>query len=141
MDRELDRAVRSRAGGVCEYCLMPQAVRRLRFPIDHIIARQHGGQATLENLALCCGRCNRHKGPNIAGIDPQTGQAVPLFHPRNQRWAEHFRWDDVTIIGITPIGRAIVVVLAMNHPDDLAVRREMIEQGWFLMGPSGQEPE
>lgn len=138
MDRELDRTVRFRAGGVCEYCLMPQVVRRLRFPIDHVIARQHGGQTALENLALCCGRCNRHKGPNIAGIDPETGRTVPLFNPRSQRWAEHFRWDNITIVGITPIGRATVVVLAMNHPDDLAVRREMIE--WSGSETSGQEP-
>jgi hypothetical protein len=36
---ELDRFVRERGRHVCEYCLMPQAVRRLKFPIDHIRSR------------------------------------------------------------------------------------------------------
>lgn len=141
MDRQLDRAVRLRAGGICEFCLMPQWVRRLRFPVDHIIARQHGGETVLENLALCCGRCNRHKGPNVAGIDPQTRQMVRLFNPRQDRWADHFRWENAQVVGATPVGRATVVVLAMNHPDDLAVRREMIEQGMFPPEPSAQEPQ
>ena len=42
----LDRTIRERAGGTREYCRFPQAAFRLRFPIDHIIARQHGGRAT-----------------------------------------------------------------------------------------------
>lgn len=52
------------------------------FSVDHIVARQHGGPTVLENLALACLHCNRHKGPNIAGTDPSTGEIVRLFHPR-----------------------------------------------------------
>ena len=70
---------------------MPQSARRLRFPIDHVIAQQHRGPTAAANLALCCGRCNRHKGPNLAGIDPLTGATVRLFHPRTDTWAEHFQ--------------------------------------------------
>jgi hypothetical protein len=33
-----------------------------------------------ENLALACCYCNRYKGPNLAGIDPQYGNIVSLFH-------------------------------------------------------------
>ena len=131
MERTIDQAVRERARHRCEYCLMPQAVRRLRFPVDHIVARQHGGETVLPNLALCCGRCNRHKGPNISGIDPTSGRLVRLFHPRKDRWSKHFRWEGSRIIGITPRGRATVNVLVMNHPDDVAVREELIEQGRF----------
>ena len=44
MDESLARTVRERAGNVCEYCRMPQAYYpTVPFPIDHIIARQHGG--------------------------------------------------------------------------------------------------
>jgi HNH endonuclease len=48
----LDRAVRNRAKDACEYCQMPQSARRLTFQIDHIVARQHRGPTTMENLAL-----------------------------------------------------------------------------------------
>jgi len=58
MDRALDRTVRRRAGDRCEYCLIPQSPFRMRFPIDHIVARQHGGATVEANLALCCGRWN-----------------------------------------------------------------------------------
>lgn len=108
---------------------MPQAVRRLTFPIDHILARQHGGRTVLGNLALCCGRCNLHKGPNLSGVDPATGRVVRLFNPRKDRWHKHFRWDGPRVVGLTPKGRATVDVLAMNHPDDMAVREELIDQG------------
>ncbi|HET6248394.1 MAG TPA: HNH endonuclease signature motif containing protein [Tepidisphaeraceae bacterium] len=126
MDKALDSAIRTRAGNLCEYCGMPQAIRRLRFPIDHIVSRQHGGQTVSENLALCCGRCNLHKSPNIAGIDSETGKLTRLFHPRKDRWPDHFRWEGVRIIGTTAVGRTTVHVLDMNHPDDLEVREELI---------------
>jgi hypothetical protein len=111
---------------------MPQSVRRLRFPIDHIVARQHGGQSVSENLALCCGHCNRHKGPNVAGIDSETGEIVRLFHPRLDHWADHFRWEGVRIAGVTAEGRVTVAILQMNHDDQLAVRGELAALGRFL---------
>jgi 5-methylcytosine-specific restriction endonuclease McrA len=58
MDQALEREVRRRAGNRCEYCLLPQAASALRHVVDHLIARKHGGRTTLDNLALCCGRCN-----------------------------------------------------------------------------------
>jgi hypothetical protein len=51
------------------------------FHVDHVVARQHGGRTDLSNLALACMHCNRHKGPNIAGSDPRTGEIVRLFDP------------------------------------------------------------
>jgi 5-methylcytosine-specific restriction endonuclease McrA len=42
--------------------------------IDHIIARQHGSRTELDNLALACVHCNRFKGPNVAGLDPDTNE-------------------------------------------------------------------
>ena len=131
MQIELDRLVRERARHHCEYCLMPQIIRRLRFPIDHIRSFQHGGETAPDNLALCCGRCNLHKGPNIAGIDPQTGKVTRLFHPRTDRWSRHFRWVGVEIAGLTAVGRTTVYVLAMNDMDDLAVREELLLQRRF----------
>ncbi len=71
MDATLAQEVRDRAGDACEYCQMPQAFYPTStFPIDHVIARQHGGRTRLGNLALACLHCNAHKGPNLTGIDP-----------------------------------------------------------------------
>ncbi len=131
MDKLLDQSVRLRAGNRCEYCLMPQSAREFRFQIDHVIARQHGGPSTSENLALCCGRCNLHKGPNLAGIDSLTGQLVRLFDPRQDVWLDHFNWQGVILTGITPVGRATIVVLKMNDVLDQAIRFDLQDRGLF----------
>jgi hypothetical protein len=76
----------------------------------------------LDNLALACIDCNLHKGSNVAGYDPETGQLSELFHPRLQRWADHFAWQGVLIVGITPVGRTTVEVLQMNAEERLRLR-------------------
>ena len=121
----LDEQVRMLAGDACEYCRLPQSASRLRFVLDHVIARQHGGRRVLENVALGCGRCNRHKGPNLSGIDPESQMMSRLFHPRQDVWSEHFRWEGVTLVGLAPIGRATVAVLAINHSSQLLVREAL----------------
>jgi hypothetical protein len=110
---------------------MPQAAYRFRFPIDHIIAQQHGGKTAPGNLALACLRCNAHKGPNIAGIDPQTRVITRLFHPRRDRWDEHFHWRGARLVGSTAIGRATIAVLNINDPSSMAVRQGLIAEGLF----------
>ena len=79
MDKALAERVWERAGGICEYCHLQQAVSRLRFHVEHIVARQHEGLTEVENLAIACPRCNLHQGPNLAGIDPVTGRKVWLL--------------------------------------------------------------
>jgi len=103
----------------------------LPFQVDHIIAQQHGGPAVLENLAWSCLHCNKHKGPNIAGVDPVTGQLIALFHPRRHRWQRHFAWSGPRIVGRTRVGRATIHVLSMNDPDFVAFRSQLIEEGTF----------
>jgi hypothetical protein len=103
----------------------------LPFPVDHIIARQHGGQTVLENLAFACLHCNRHKGPNIAGTDPNTSELVRLFHPRTDQWNEHFEWTGAALAGKTAIGRVTIHVLSINDPDFLAVREALIREQEF----------
>jgi hypothetical protein len=130
----IDSALRSlvcrRAAEVCEYCRLPQASSRIvRFHVEHITARQHGGQSDPDNLALACSCCNYHKGPNIAGLDPDDGQLVPLFHPRQHRWSEHFAWEGTLIVGLTPIGRATVEVLSLNHWARVEIRENLQSLG------------
>jgi hypothetical protein len=91
MDEAVRQFVRQRAAQQCEYCHIPQdALPWASFHVEHIRARQHRGGDDPDNLALACRRCNLHKGPNLSSIDPQTGQLVPLFHPRLDVWSEHF---------------------------------------------------
>jgi hypothetical protein len=132
MDESLVRAVRQRAGDACEYCRVPQGTYpTVTFPIDHVIARQHGGLTVLSNLANSCLHCNSHKGPNIAGIDPVTRKLTKLFNPRRHRWRKHFRWDGPYLVGRTPVGRTTVAVLALNDPEAVSVREELIDERLF----------
>jgi hypothetical protein len=131
MDEVLARLVRERAHDRCEYCQLPQAFSVLPFEIDHIIARQHRGKTVASNLAWTCAYDNSFKGPNIAGLDPKTGRLVPLFHPRRHTWQRHFRWDGPVLVGRSPIGRATIAVLAINHPLRVAQRRELRDAGLF----------
>jgi hypothetical protein len=129
MDAALEELVPRRARFRCEYCLLPQALINTPFQFDHIIARCHGGLTISDNLAFACFHCNNFKGPNLAGIDPDTGQVTRLFHPRNDSYKENFRWDGQRIIGLTAEGRATISVLRLNHPLRLAVRRSLLREG------------
>jgi HNH endonuclease len=130
MDPSLAREVRGRARNFCEYCRVPQSCYpTVPFPIDHIMARQHGGSTSINNLDLSCLHDNTHKGPNIAGLDPQTRRITWLFNPRKDKWERHFAWDGPFLVGRTAVGRTTIVVLAMNHPDAVAVRRSLIAEG------------
>jgi hypothetical protein len=132
VNRDLVQQVRQRAQDRCEYCRLPALIYPLPFHVDHIIARQHGGQTALENLAFACLHCNRHKGPNIASRDPVTGELTRLFHPRRDRWSEHFEWVGSELAGKTAIGRITVQVLAVNATDFRAVREVLMEERTFL---------
>lgn len=128
MNQELARCVRERAGRCCEYCHIPEFALPLPFQVDHIIAEQHGGTTVAENLALACPHCNRYKGPNIAGLDPESGELSRLFNPRNDVWAQHFEFQAARVAGKTTIGRTTIRVLAMNAEDLLLLRDELLRE-------------
>jgi len=111
------RQVRERAGGRCEYCQAAEWLMGIFFTLDHIIPRARDGGDEADNLCLACGSCNTYKHDHTTGVDPETKREAPLFHPRQQRWDEHFVWSDngTQIIGLTPCGRATVERLKMNH--------------------------
>lgn len=122
----------ARAGGCCEYCLLPMRGQVAWFPIDHIVPRSRGGQTEGGNPALACPRCNGHKWAFEFSADPATGNPVALFNPRQQTWTEHFRWseaDELTIEGITPCGRATVERLRMNDAEIVGIRRVLVKLG------------
>jgi hypothetical protein len=128
IDQTTRTLVRQRASYRCEYCRLPQASVEILFHIEHIVARQHGGDDDPNNLALARDRCNLHKGTNLTGIDPDTRQLVALFNPRKEHWFDHFGFIGPRIEGRTAVGRATVRLLQMN-----ALRRIQLRTG-FLAG-------
>jgi hypothetical protein len=125
----LAREVIERAGDRCEYCRLSQLGQEATFHIDHVIPRAAGGPTTAVNLALACVSCSLRKGARQSAADPETGLPAPLFSPREMNWNEHFRWDGVLVMGLTPTGRATADALSMNRPLILAIREEETNRG------------
>jgi hypothetical protein len=124
MDEQLRDFVRARAMQRCEYCQLAEHFFTQLFQIEHVIAKCHGGSDEAENLALACRRCNLHKGPNLSGIDPDTNTLTRLYHPRTDRWLEHFKIDvNGEMCGMTDVGRTTLRVLNMNDPQRIELRR------------------
>lgn len=130
--QSLREFVRQRAGQRCEYCQTSEQISGLEHEIDHIIPRASQGTTTAENLCLACSSCNGYKQAKTHETDPESGNVVPLFHPRQQRWREHFVWsaDGTQIIGLTPSGRATIQALNLNHPLIVSARRRWTAAGW-----------
>jgi hypothetical protein len=127
----LRREIRERARGRCEYCLLAESQAFFPHEPDHLIARKHGGETISANLALACFDCNRFKGPNIASLDPVSGELVPLFNPRTQRWSEHFKFNGSRIVPLTPVGRATEIMLRLNLRGRVEARARWIVLGLY----------
>jgi HNH endonuclease len=125
----LRRLVLQRAGGYCEYCGLSQEGQEATFHIDHVIPRVAYGETVAENLALACVSCSLRKSARQTAIDPQSGDEVALYNPRRDIWHEHFRWEGVSVVGLTSTGRVTVDALHMNRPLILAIRREAAALG------------
>ena len=118
-----------RAAGRCEYCRLSQKGQEAAFHVDHIHPVVRDGRTELPNLALACVSCSLRKGARITCEDPKSGEQVPVFHPRQQDWKEHFRWAGFRVIGRSPSGRATVELLRMNREIALAIRAEEARSG------------
>jgi hypothetical protein len=128
---ETSRIVAARALGRCEYCRMHQDLQGATFHVEHIHPLSKGGTSDPENLAWCCPGCNLVKSDRIEVSDPETGALVPLFHPRRDEWSTHFRWRGHRLIGRTPVGRATVAALDLNHARRIRIRQAEKLFGWF----------
>ena len=120
---EVVRFVEARAKQRCEYCRMHQSLQGATFHLEHVVPRSRGGSDDPDNLALACPGCNLHKSDRMEVADPDSNATVPLFNPRKDRWAEHFRWEGYRTIGLTVIGRATAFALDLNHPRRILIRR------------------
>jgi hypothetical protein len=134
----LRRLVRTRARECCEYCLIPEQFTLAVHWVDHIVAEKHGGQTEEQNLALSCVLCNQHKESDLTSIDPETDQITPLFHPRRDRWIEHFRFVEARIEPLSPVGRVTVRLLQLNDTARMEERALLLRLGQLC--PPGSTP-
>lgn len=120
-----------RACGCCEYCWAQERFAPDPFSVEHIIASARGGTHALSNLAYACQGCNGRKYTSTEAIDPATGETVPIYHPRQQRWTDHFAWNDdyTRIVALTPIGRATADKLQLNRAGLVNLRRVLVVVG------------
>jgi len=121
----------------CEYCRMHQELQGAVFHVEHIVPRKLGGSGELDNLAWACPGCNLTKASRVTLWDPLTGQEIRMFHLRQDRWTEHFAWQGYELVGLTPIGRALIDAFTLNHPRRIRIRQ--VEERFGLFPPAEQE--
>jgi HNH endonuclease len=131
----LRRMVFDRADGNCEYCLIPESLALASHQVDHAVSEKHGGETVSENLALSCSFCNQAKGSDVGSIDAETGEYIRLYHPRRDRWVDHFQINQETgeILGMSAIGRVTVRLLQMNRSAYLPERLLLLQAGVLVV--------
>ena len=102
---------------------MHQSLQGATFHIEHVIPRSRGGLSRFDNLAWACPSCNLAKADRVEGLDNETGVLVPLFNPRLDNWRDHFQWDRYEITARTAVGRVTLLLLDLNRPRRVLIRR------------------
>jgi len=126
-------AIAQRANHRCEYCQAPELIFNFPFEVEHIIPLSRQGKNDEANLALACRSCNLRKATRISGIVPDSNTEVSFFHPRQDKWSEHFQVDTQSgkIMGITFPGKVTIEYLEMNSTFQVAARQLWIRLGLF----------
>ena len=102
---------------------MNQSLQGATFHIEHVIPRSRGGLTQLENLAWACPSCNLAKADRVESLDGETGASVALFNPRLDNWPDHFQWEGYEIAARTAVGRVTLLLLDLNRPRRVLIRR------------------
>jgi hypothetical protein len=123
--------VAQRAGHRCEYCRAPEVIFNFPFEVEHVIPSSRDGTDDEANLCLACRSCNLFKGDQLTGLGDASACPTRLFHPRLDKWQEHFQMEleTGTIQGLTDIGRATITQLQMNSELQRTARQQ-----WRLLG-------
>ena len=50
---------------------------------------------------------------------------MPLFHPRFDRWNDHYELREGEILGLTASGRVTIRLLQMNRPTRIKERQRL----------------
>jgi hypothetical protein len=76
------------------------------------------------------------KHAQTQGVDPFSGLVVPLFHPRRDRWRDHFEWsnDYLRLKGRSPMGWATIRAIGLNGARYRRQRR-LLRQAMAAGGP------
>ena len=127
---ELRSLVAQRAGFRCEYCRIAEDDAAFSHEVDHVVSRQHAGETSPENLAYACMICNRYKGTNVAALDA-SGAVVRLFHPRLDRWEDHFHLKGAVVEPLTPTGEATARLLRINAAERVIERQALQRLGRY----------
>ena len=132
----LRRLVIVRADNLCEYCLLHEDDTFFGCEVDHIISEKHAGETTQANLAYACFVCNRNKGSDIGSLKPGLRDLVRFYHPRLDRWHEHFQLDTsdgITIVPVSNIGEATARIFGFNSDERLLERQALQAAGRYPM--------
>jgi hypothetical protein len=134
---ELRRRIRFHFRDRCAYCHTAESLTVAIFELEHIVPRSAGGDTVFENLCLSCPTCNRYKSDRRTVPSPDRELSVPLFHPHQEDWSDHFAWsaDSTELVGRTDTGKATISALKMNRPQLIRVRRM-----WVAMGEHPPDP-
>ena len=85
---------------------------------------------------------NLRKGTRVEGRDPESEMEIRLFHPRRDKWDEHFQVDveSGTITGTTAMGRATIVCLDFNNQMQIMARQlwRLCCKNWLRTNASRQ---
>jgi hypothetical protein len=138
---ELAAQIQADAGHRCGYCRSDERITGSRLSIEHIVPLAAGGLTERANLWRSCRECNERKGVQLQARDPASSELVNLFHPRMQRWQDHFRWSDdgLRVVGVTATGRATVTALDLNRPHQIVARQRWVLVGWHPPADEDQE--
>ena len=132
---ECQQLISARAGQRCEYCRMHQELQGAVFHVEPpSLPRKLGGSDELDNLAWACPGCNLTKAIRVKLRDRSAGQEVPgVSSPARTAGPQHFAWQGYEMVGLTPIGRAVVDAFDLNHDRRLRVRH--VEERFGLFPP------
>lgn len=132
ISKQIRQAAFERANFRCEYCRIYERYSFLAFHLEHIVSLKHGGDNTLENLALACPICNLNKGTDIATFIDSINKPIRFFNPRNDDWKDHF---EIQISGLilpkTEIGEATLKIFDFNNSDSMLERELLVINGLF----------
>jgi hypothetical protein len=128
---ELRQLVVARANHKCEYYLIREEDTFFGCEIDHIISIKHGGATVEENLAYACMICNRRKGSDLGSILRTTGELIRFFHPRTDKWEDHFELVGPVITTLTDIGEVTARFFEFNNKERTLEREELIASGRY----------
>jgi hypothetical protein len=75
--------------------------------------------------------CNRRKGSDLGSILRPTGELVRFFHPRTDKWEEHFEANFEWIKPLTEIGEVTARIFGFNTIERVLERRQLIALGRY----------